>query len=150
MQLRALSRGVASFVALILAAATAASASGTARVQQHDGTVDDYNNVTIRLVRDSVSVTNASKHDTLTFVHAACSFAGQLQRCLPYKIRLDRDGKDYDLAFKHGTVYMNLTSGMQQLPYSSKQLPPNGVLLSVQTARGTYITVKGTLDEVTR
>ena len=147
MQLRVLGLGVASLAAFVLAAVSTASATGTARVQQRNGTVNNYT-VSIAYEHHTIRVTNASKHDTLIFEHAACSFAGQLQRCLPYAIHLDRDGKIHTIALSHGTVYMNLTDDRQQLPLSSKSLPPDGVILEVQTARGTFITVRGLLDVV--
>ena len=48
--------------------------------------------------------------------------------------------------FERGTVYFNKTNATQQLKYSSTQLPPNGVLGSMKSPKGTYVTWSGTLD----
>jgi hypothetical protein len=47
---------------------------------------------------------------------------------------------------QHGTEYLNRTAEAQQLPFSSHHVPPHGIELLVVTARGTYITVRGTID----
>jgi hypothetical protein len=138
---------VASVAAIVLATLTAASAAGTARFQQRDGTVNTYP-VTIAFIHSSIRIAATDGHDTIDFPHAACSYAGELQRCLPYKIVLHRNGSAHTIAFEHGTVYINQTSAAQPLPYSTKKVPPNGLTLVVRSKRGTYITVSGTMDTV--
>jgi hypothetical protein len=46
------------------------------------------------------------------------------------------------------TVWLNPGNAKQQLPHSSTQLPPLGVLLSIQTKAGTYLALNGTVDEL--
>jgi hypothetical protein len=147
MHLRSMGSLAAGVAAIFLATVTAASAAGTARFQQRDGTVNTYP-VTIAFIHSSIRIAATDGHDTIDFPHAACSYAGELQRCLPYKIVLHRNGTSHDIAFEHGTVYINLTGAPQSLPFSTKKVPPNGLALVVRSERGTYITVNGTLDMV--
>jgi len=149
MNLRAMGTRVACVAAFVLATATAANAAGTARFQQRDGTVKTYP-VTIAFIHSSIRIAATDGHDTMDFPHAACSFAGQLQRCLPYKIVLHRNGSTHDIAFEHGTVFINLTSDPQPLPFSTKKVPPHGLTLVVRSERGTYITVNGTIDDTVK
>ena len=127
-----------------------AIAKGTVRVDQHDGTVQTYSDGVIHIVGDTVRISSPDNQDTLIVSHAACSFTGVIQRCLPYRIRLHRNGAIHTIGFDHGTVYLNLSGAVQQLPRSSTQLPPNGVLVFVRTTHGTSIAVRGTIDEVAR
>jgi hypothetical protein len=147
MKIRDLVPAAVFVAALTLATVSVASASGTARFQQSDGTVKTFP-VNIAFIHTSVRISAIDGHDVLTIPNAACTFAGDLERCLPYNIILHRNGTEHDIPFEHGTVYLNLTGTMQPLTHSSKQVPPNGLLLVVRTQRGTYITVNGTLDEV--
>jgi hypothetical protein len=135
---------------LVALTGTVAFAKGTVRVNQQDGTVQTYSDTVIHVVGNTVRVSSPDNHDTLIVSHAACSFTGELQRCLPYRIRLHRNGTNHTICFDHGTVYMNLGDTAQQLPRASTQLPPNGVLMFVRTTRGTSIAVHGTIDKVER
>jgi hypothetical protein len=78
----------------------------------------------------------------------ACSFVGQLQRCLPFATKLHQHGKTHQITLEHGAVYMNLTTALAQMPHSSQELAPNSVLVLLHTAHGTYVSVRGTLDAV--
>ena len=49
---------------------------------------------------------------------------------------------------KSGTVWVNPSSTTQQLTLSSTQLPPRGVLLSIQTKAGTYVSLTGVVDRI--
>jgi len=134
-----------------VAGAGVADAKGTARVQQHDGSVQVYPDVTIRLIRrKSLTLTTADGQGTLTIDKGACSYVGDIQRCLPYHVTLTQGGATHTLDFDRGTVYANLTDQKQQLPLSSTQLPPRGLLMALITERGTYITLTGKIDEVTK
>jgi hypothetical protein len=137
-------------LALVLALGTSiASAEGTVRINQHDGSVQTYGNSVIRLAGDTVRVFSPDNHDTLIVSHAACSYVGEIQRCLPYRIALRRNHVDHPIGFDHGTVYLNLGSTAESLPRSSAQIPPNGIVVFLRTARGTSIAVHGTIDKVT-
>ena len=69
--------------------------------------------------------------------------------CIPERVRLKQNGTQ-PLDFERGTVYFNRTDAKQQLKYSSTQLPPNGVLGSLKSPKGTYVTWSGTLDSYTK
>jgi hypothetical protein len=135
----------------VLAAALTipALAKGTVRIDQYDGTVQTYHGDIIRLVGHTVHVFSPDTRDTLIISHAACSFIGDVQRCLPYKITLRRNGTEHLIGFDHGTVYINQSDSTAQLPRSSTQVPPHGVIVFVRTSRGTSIAVHGTIDRVT-
>ena len=49
-----------------------------------------------------------------------------------------------------GTVYINPSQTAQPLTHSSAQLPARGVLLSIKTKAGTYVSLTGRVDEVIR
>ena len=126
-----------------------AIAKGTVRIDQHDGTVQRYGGSIIRIDGDTIQVFSPDNRDTLIISHTACSYSGEIQRCLPYRLALRRNGTDHTIGFDHGSVYINLSAAAQPLPRSSTQLPPNGVLVFARTARGTSIAVHGTVDKVT-
>ena len=125
-----------------------AYAKGTINVQQNNGSVQVYHDVTIRVAHKALRVTTADGKGTLIIDKAACSFVGELQSCLPYSIKLEQGGVVKPLDFKRGTVYVNLTGDKQQLPYSSTQIPPQGILLSLQTKIGTIVNLSGVIDQV--
>ena len=137
-------------LAMFIALGSAAFAKGTVRIDQSDGTTQSYRGSIIRVVGDTVRVFSPDNRDTLIISHAACTFVGDLKRCLPYRLALRRKGTDHAIGFDHGTVYFNPSASPQPLPRSSMELPPNGVLVFVRTARGTSIAVRGTIDKVTR
>ena len=132
-------------------AIAAASAKGSARVQESDGTVREYQGVVIRVIdHRAVSITSADGKGTLVVIKGACSFAGNLERCLPYRIVLEQSGRRHSIDFRRGTEYLNRTGDPQQLPFSSAHVPPHGILLSLETAHGTFVTVRGTVDGFVR
>lgn len=127
---------------------SSAIAKGTVRIDQADGTDHLYTGSIIRLAGDTVRVFSPDSRDRLTISQTACSYIGEVKRCLPYKLTLRRNGTDHTIGFDHGAVYFNPSAVAQPLPRSSTQLPPNGVLVFVRTARGTSIAVHGTADRV--
>jgi len=126
-----------------------ASARGSVRIEQIDGSVKTYAGVHLRLSGGNLHIGSADGRGTLEVSHAACSYVGALQRCLPYALVLRQDGA-HRITFDRGTIYFNLTDTPQPLPHSSKTVPPNGVLALLKTKRGTYISIAGRLDEVTK
>jgi hypothetical protein len=133
----------------LLGDASAAHAKGMVRVQQADGSVQEYPNVTIKLVRNkALYLTTEDGKGTLVVYRAACSLVDKIQRCLPYSAELAQGGTTKPLDFKDGTVYGNLTDTKQTLPFSSTELPPNGILMLFKTKIGTYVTASGTIDEI--
>jgi hypothetical protein len=130
--------------------ATAARATGTVRVQQSSGSVQLYPNSRIEINNKDLRITTADKKGTLVIDDAACSFVGQVMRCLPYSMALNQGGGLHPLDFQRGTVYLNLTDVKQPLPLTSKQLPPHSIMLSLTTKIGTIVDVTGQIDKVTR
>jgi hypothetical protein len=125
-----------------------AIAKGTVRIDQVDGTDRRYADSIIRLVGNTIRVFSPDSRDTLIISQTACSYVGEVQRCLPYKLTLRRNRTDHTIGFDRGAIYFNPSAVAQPLPRSSTQLPPNGVLVFVRTARGTSIAVHGTVDKV--
>jgi hypothetical protein len=130
-------------------AAAPAGAAGTLRVQQSDGKVNIYPDVVIRLIsHKAMTITSADGKGVVKIDQAACSYAGQLRSCLLYHMEWIQSGQLHPIDLVRGTIYVNLTAQKQQLPLSSTQLPPNGVLLAFLTKKGTDVSMTGTIDEV--
>lgn len=125
-----------------------ASAEGTARVQQSDGSVQVYRGVVMQLAGKTLSLRSPDRKDVLQIVSGGCSFERALQRCLPYKVTLRQRGRTHQIAITHGAVYMNLTDASHGLAHSSQRLAPHDVLVFLHTAHGTYVSAKGSLDAV--
>jgi hypothetical protein len=124
------------------------NAEGVTRVQQSDGAVQTYDRVNIRLAGDTLWLRSPDHQGVLEVTSGACSFVGQLQRCLPFMTTLHQHGATHQIALEHGAVYMNLTAGSHRLPHSSQRLDPHAILVLLHTEHGTYVSVKGTLDSV--
>jgi hypothetical protein len=141
---------LASCVALVcaLAFASPAGATGLVRVQQSDGSIQEYPNATIRYSKDAktLTVTTADGKGTLVIDQAACSYVEQLYRCLLTHMTLTQNGQTNPLDFETGTIYANTTDAKQNLPLSSQSLPPNGIVMALKTKKGTYISMTGTID----
>lgn len=138
------------FLVLVWCGLTAAPAGalGTARIQLADGTVKNYSNVYIRVANKSMSMTSADRKGTFILQKAACSIISNLMRCYPYSATLKQNGKSREIYLQYGTVWLNPSNTKQQLPASSTQLPPRGVMLSLRTKRGAYVSLTGTIDEL--
>jgi hypothetical protein len=136
--------------AAVFTASSAALASGTTRVQQADGSVQIYDDVSIVYANQALRITSADNKGTLIISKGACSYVGQLQRCYPYEMTLAQNGGEHPLDFERGTVYYNPTDTPQALPLSSTQVPPKGIICFIKTKRGTFIAIHGTLDKVVK
>lgn len=132
-----------------LAAGLPASARGVTLIQESNGTVKTYSNVYMAVAGQTLTLRTSDGKGTLRIATGACSFDKNVQRCLPYSVTLTQSGKTHKIALSYGTVFLNLTSQAHQLPRSSDMLAPRTVLVLLKTAHGTYVTAKGTLDEVT-
>jgi hypothetical protein len=135
--------------AFAIATISTASAKGVTLVQQADGSVHTYIDVNIRLSGQTLWLRTADRKGVLKIGNGACSFVGAIQRCLPYSVALIQDGKTRQIAILHGTVFLNLSRTAARLPLSSEDLAPRTILALWRTVRGTYVTIKGSLDEVT-
>ncbi len=131
-----------------LAAGPPASARGVALIQESDGTVKRYSDVYMALSGQMLTLRSPDKKGTLRILTGACSFDKSVERCLPYSVTLTQAGKTHEIAISHGSVFLNITNEARHLPLSSDILAPRTVLVLFKTAHGTYVTVKGTLDEV--
>jgi hypothetical protein len=131
-----------------LGAGPPASARGVTLIQESNGTVKTYSDVYLVLAGQMLTLHSPDKKGTLRILTGACSFDKSVERCLPYSVTLTQGGKTRKIAISHGTVFLNLTNEARQLPLSSDVLAPRTVLVLFKTAHGTYVTVKGTLDEV--
>ncbi len=138
----------AAFIAFAMATISTASAKGVTLVQQADGSVQTYLDVTINMVGQTLWLQTADKKGVLKIVNGACSFAGAIERCLPYAVTLIQNGSSRRIAILHGEVYLNLSADAQRMAMSSQELAPHTILALWRTVRGTYVTIKGTLDEV--
>jgi hypothetical protein len=125
-----------------------ASASGQVDVQQFDGSIQSYEHVRIRLVGLTLFLSSPNRKDVLEIVTDACSYPGGVQRCLPYKTTLRRDGHPHVIGLERGSVFVNMTGNIEHLPHSSQILAPNHVIVHLHTIRGTYINAQGSLDGV--
>ncbi|HTV93734.1 MAG TPA: hypothetical protein VMG98_13545 [Verrucomicrobiae bacterium] len=125
-----------------------ASATGTVRIQQRDGATKTYSSVRIVVFNESMAITSSDGQGTLILGKAACTKVGELLRCIPYDATLEQHGEVTHIPLKYGTVWFNPSDDNQQLSYSSTQLPPRGVLLSIQTKAGTYVSLTGIVDRI--
>ena len=140
---------LAAFI-LFIAAVAPAFATGIMRVQENDGSVRVYKNVSIKIVHQTLRVTSADGAATFVIAHAACAYDGPLERCTPIAMRVERGGTSKSIDFTNGTIYINPTSRQQPLPRSSTQLPPHGIVLSIRTKIGTYASMTGQIDGLVR
>jgi hypothetical protein len=117
-------------------------------VTQADGSIQEYPGASIDYAKDAkaLTITTADGKGKLTIANAACSYVDQLYRCLLTSASLTQGGSTKTLDFETGTIYANLTSDKQTLPLSSTSLPPGGIVMSLKTKAGTYISLTGTID----
>lgn len=127
---------------------SAANAKGVTLIQQRNGNVKTYSDVFMGLTGQTLTLRSADGRGVLRIMTGACSFAESVQRCLPYSVLLTQSGRTRTIALAYGSVYLNLMNSPGRLPLSSEMLAPRTVLVLLKTAHGTYVTVKGTLDEV--
>ena len=125
-------------------------ATGTVRVQRPDGTVQVYQDVSLRLIHQALRVTSKNGEATLIIDHANCAYAGYLERCAPYGVKLSREASTRPLEVKSGNIYANPTDQKQTLPHSTTEIPPHGILGTITTKTGAYISLSGTIDQFER
>ncbi len=148
------------FVAKIVAAAgltaccvllpTVASATGTMRIQHSDGSVNTYRDVEIKIFAGSLFLTSEDGDGTIVVTRAACSYQNKIIVCLPTTAALVQEGESNALDLRTGTMYLNYTGTEQPLSRSSSKVPANSIVLALSTRNGTFITVRGQIDELVR
>lgn len=135
-------------VAMVWVLRAPASANGTAKIQQPDGTIKTYTDVQIRANRDDLALTSSDGKGTLVFGRASCTKVGEVLECLAYDATLFQNGMTTHIPLKYGTVWYNPSETTQTLSNSSTQLPHHGILLTAESKRGTYVSLTGVLDGV--
>jgi hypothetical protein len=134
-------------IALVLGLSAPASATGTVRIQQRDGSVQTYTGVTLKAANRSLTLTSADKVTTVVISGAKCDHEAAVVRCTGGGFSLLQDAKRHTVAFKTATFYFNLTNQDQPLPLSTAKIFAHSVIFAVQTAKGTFITGNGKLDQ---
>lgn len=134
-------------VAFILALSAPALATGNVRIQQRDGSVQTYTGVTLKVANKTLTLISADKVSTVVISGANCAHDDAIVRCAGGRFSFLRDGERHTVAFKTATFYFNLTDQGQVLPLSTTKIAPHSVIFAVQTAKGTYITGNGKLDQ---
>ncbi len=128
-----------------------ARAAGILRVQQHDGSIQVYRNVTIRVVKGKAMIVTSPDHvGALVINDAACSYVGDLLRCLLADVKLRQHGSTKELGVDQGTLYVNDTDDLLHLPLSTTGVQPHGVVMSYHTEHGTFVSLHGTIDEAAK
>ncbi len=133
--------------ALVLASSAPALAAGTVSIQQRDGSVRTYTGVTLKAANKSLTLISADMVSTVVISGADCAHEGAIVRCMGGGFSLLQDGKRHTVPFKTATFYFNLTDQNQLLPLSTTRIAAHSVIFAVQTAKGTYITGNGKLDQ---
>jgi hypothetical protein len=142
---------VASVIAALAAVGSLpALASGTALVQQRDGSIRIYHDVLIQVRNAELSLTTADGVGRLVIGKAACTKVGAMYKCLPYDATLYQNGFKARIKVRSGTAWFNPTTTPQPLSNSSAHIPPHGIMLSMTSAAGTYVSLTGTVDSVQR
>jgi hypothetical protein len=136
------------FTILSILSLAPAGATGTVRIQQNNGAVRIYDGAVIRVKHNTIRIWSHDGKGTLVINRAACSYVGELQRCLPTTFELKQSGQTKTIQLVNGLVYFNPTDSSQQLSLSSQQLPARGLMLMLHTLHGTYISVHGQIDEL--
>jgi hypothetical protein len=135
-------------VICLVVSPVAAYATGTINILRHDGTKDSYSDVEVKIFSGSLFLTSDDGDGTIVVTRSACSYQGEIVVCLPTSAALVQEGESDALDLKTGTIYVNYTSASQSLSHSSMRLPANSVMIALRLGDGTYINVRGKIDEV--
>ncbi|MGB6601113.1 MAG: hypothetical protein WBE77_08525 [Candidatus Cybelea sp.] len=125
-----------------------ANAMGTINIHHKDGTVNTYRDVEIKVFSGSLFLTSDDGNGTIVVTRAACSYRDKIIVCLPTTAALVQEGKSNALDLRSGTIYLNYTNAEQPMSNSSAKLPANSILLALATKNGTFINVRGRIDQL--
>ena len=125
-----------------------ANATGTINIHHKDGTVNTYSDVEIKVFSGSLFLTSDDGDGTIVVTRAACSYRDKIIVCLPTTAAVVQEGKSNALDLKSGTIYLNYTDAEQPMSNSSAKLPANSILLALATKNGTFINVRGRIDQL--
>ena len=123
-----------------------AFATGTARIQQSDGGVKTYKNVRIAIEHKQMTLTSADGVGQFVISRAACSAVDKRVRCYPGEAMLKQHGQTLPITIVEGSAWLNPTESKQQVPNSTEQIGPHGVILSFKTKRGSSVSLTGVVD----
>jgi hypothetical protein len=132
--------------ALFMGLVAPAAATGTVRIQQNDNSVQTYTGVSMRIVNNTLTFTSADQVSTIVISGGACDHGSDLITCRGGGISLRQDGS-HAIPFRSATFYFNLTDQDAQLPLSTLKVGAHSVIFVAHTAKGTYITGSGKLDQ---
>ncbi len=138
----------AALVVCCVSVPIAASATGTIEIQHSNGAVNTYRDVQIKVFSGSLFLTSDDGDGTIVITRAACSYREKIIVCLPTAAALVQDGKSNALNLRTGTIYLNYTNSEQPLSRSSAKLAANSVMLTLSTNNGTFINVRGRIDQL--
>jgi hypothetical protein len=127
-----------------------ASATGTINIQHANGSVKTYRDVEIKVFAGSLFLTSDDGNGTIVVTRAACSYREKIIVCLPTTAALVQGGSSHALDLKTGTIYLNYTNAEQPLSHTSTRIPGNSILLALSMNNGTYINVRGRIDELVK
>jgi hypothetical protein len=134
-------------VAFVLAMSAPASATGNVRIQQRDGSIQTYTGVTFKVANKTLTIISADKYSKVVLSGADCAHQGDIVRCTGGGFRLFQGGEPHLVKFRTATFYFNPTDRDQILPLSTTKVAAHSVLFALQTAKGTYVTGNGKLDQ---
>jgi hypothetical protein len=123
-----------------------AKATGTTRIQHSESNITDYRNTRFTIDNRALSLTSPDGRAELRITLVGCVKAGELHRCRPGGAEYRKNGAVRAVNIASGTLYFNPTGQEQPLSLSSTQVPPHGVILTIHTARGTYLSATGKID----
>jgi hypothetical protein len=128
------------------ALATAAGATGTTRVTQKDGKVQEYPGTRFTVAGHALTLVSPDGKGALRIAIVNCVKTGEIHRCEPGGAEYLENGQIRALDITSGSLYFNTTGEKQTMSYSSTQIPPYGVIMTVQTAKGTFISATASID----
>ncbi len=134
-------------VAFVLALSAPASATGNVKIQQRDGSIRTYTGVTFKIASKTLTIESADKYSKVILRGADCAHQGDIVRCTGGAFTLVQGGEPHAVKFKSATFYFNLTDQDQPMPLSTMKVAAHSVVFVMQTAKGTYVTGNGKLDQ---
>ena len=126
----------------------AAHATGTIDIHRSVGTTNTYSDVEIKVFSGSLFLTSDDGDGTIVVTQAACSYQGKVIVCLPITAALVQEGESQALSVKTGTIYLNYSDAAQTLSASSAKIPSHSIMVALTLRDGTFITVRGRIDQV--
>lgn len=128
--------------------AVPALAVGQFTVENSNGEIDTYSNVTITHTADTLYFKPSDSNITLVINKKDCKMENSLQVCTTGDVVLRTYGVDETLDINQMFVFINPTKEKQLIQGSTVSLSPNTVLVEILTEKGTYINGMGQIDSM--